>query len=139
MNMPMHMAMKPSQVAGEGDAAAAAVPVVVASPAWVVDERGELGPRHLESAHTYFLVLDRLRHEHLVLHHAIEPAFFCNFLERQHLGQRLDAHALRGVLVQRVGAGEHREQVDYVLLSLLVDIEMLMLARSVKRVTKEFA
>jgi len=52
------------------------------------------------------------------------------------LRQRFDAQALRRALVQRVGAGEHREQVDHVLLGLLVDIEMLMLARSVKRVTK---
>jgi hypothetical protein len=58
---------------------------------------------------------------------------------RQHLRQRSDAQALRRALVQRVGAGEHREQVDDVLLGLLVDIEMLMLARSVKRVTKELA
>ena len=31
MNMPMHMAMKPSQVAGEGDAATGAGPVVPAN------------------------------------------------------------------------------------------------------------
>src|SRR6202790_921937 len=58
---------------------------------------------------------------------------------RQHLRKRPDAQALRSALVQRVGAGEHGEQVDHVLLGLLVDIETLMLARGVKRVTKEFA
>src|SRR5260370_4304248 len=69
------------------------------------------------------------------------PRSGCRRLERirQHLRERPDAQALRRALVQRVGAGEHGEQVDHVLLGLLVDIEMLMLARGVKRVTKEFA
>ena len=62
-------------------------------------------------------------------------------LERfgQHVRQRPDAQALRRLLVQRVGAREHGEQVDDVLLGLLVDVEMLVLARFVKRVTKKFA
>ncbi len=62
-------------------------------------------------------------------------------LERigQHVRQRPDAQALRRALVQRVGAGEHGEQVDDVLFGLLVDVEMLVFARGVKRVTKEFA
>jgi hypothetical protein len=36
------------------------------------------------------------------------------------------------------GVGEHGEQIDDVLLGLFVDIEMLMLAGGVKRVTKKF-
>ena len=57
----------------------------------------------------------------------------------QHVGQRPDAQALRRALVQRIGAGEHGEQVDDVCFGLFVDVEMLMFARGVKRVTKEFA
>ena len=52
--------------------------------------------------------------------------------------ERPDAQPIGGPFVQRVGARKHRQQVDHVLLGLLVDVQVLMLACGVKRVTKEF-
>ena len=62
-------------------------------------------------------------------------------LERigQHVCQRLDAQAIRGPLIQRIGARKHGEQIDDILFGLLVDVQMLVFARTVKRITKEFA
>jgi hypothetical protein len=57
----------------------------------------------------------------------------------QHVRERSDAQSLRSLLVQRVGTRKHGQKVDDVLLDLFLDVEMLMLGRFVKRITKEFA
>ena len=83
---------------------------------------------------------DEQRHVAEPLQSAL-PRLGARSLERlgQHVGERPDAQAVGSLLVQRVGAREHGEQVDDVLLRLLLDVEMLMLGRFVKRVTKELA
>jgi len=58
---------------------------------------------------------------------------------RQHMRQRLDAQAVRRLFIERIGPRKHRQQIYDVLLGLLVDVQMLMFARGVKRVTKKFA
>jgi hypothetical protein len=55
----------------------------------------------------------------------------------EHVRERLDAQPIGRFLVQSVGAREHRQQVDDVLLGLFVDVETLVLARFVKCVTKK--
>jgi hypothetical protein len=57
----------------------------------------------------------------------------------EHVRQRPDAQAVRGLLVERLGAGKHGEQVDHIGLGLFVDAHPLVFARRVKRVAKEFA
>ncbi len=57
----------------------------------------------------------------------------------EHVRERLDAQSIRSFFVQRIGARKHGEEVDDVLLGLFVDVEVLVFARCVKRVTEELA